>query len=206
MTNYREIVLPKRPGCLTILAILYFVSAACYLLNGALVAAGFVESPYETFGRFSAIEIGLLIATSALIPLAIAYGLWKLQVWAWWIVVVTSSFSVLSLVLTIVGTLYIDPTQLSGEPGFVTFVNSFKVIIITIVAMILVINGGILGWFLQNKFLFVGHYYRYPGLEPAAAPRAAKVSSNKDLVLTMGALAVILILVFLIGATLIAFL
>ena len=59
MTNYREIVLPKRPGCLTILAILYFVSAACYLLNGALVAACFVESPYETFGRFFPIEICL---------------------------------------------------------------------------------------------------------------------------------------------------
>lgn len=205
MTNYREIVLPKRPGCLTILAILYIVSAACYLLNGALVAAGFVQSPYEAFGRFSAIEIGLLIATSALIPLAIAYGLWKLQLWAWWIVVITTSFSVLFLVLTIVGTLYIDPTALSAEPGFVTFINSFKVIIITITAMILVVNGGILGWFLQNKFLFVGHYYRYPGLEPAEAPRTSK-SSNKELLLTAGALGVILILVVLIGATLIAFL
>ena len=46
MAHYRELVLPKRPGCLTILAILYILGAAIYLLNGAIVATGIIESPY----------------------------------------------------------------------------------------------------------------------------------------------------------------
>lgn len=211
MTNYREIVLPKRPGCLTALAILYLLSAGFYLLYAALAGINFLLSPSEFETGISALEGVLLIAVMALVPLGIGYGLWKLQAWAWWVVVTSSSLTALGLIAVAVAVLFINPTTLlegiGNVPAFITAVNSFKAMVFIVSMIVLVINGSVLFWFLNNRFLFVGHYYRYPAAETTKeTPQNVPSGINQELVFTVIAVGVIVVLVLLIGFTLVYYL
>ena len=209
MSNYREIVLPKRPGCLTALAILYILAAGLYLLYAAFFGASFLFSPSELETGMSGLEIVLLVAVASIVPLAIGYGLWKLQSWAWWVVVISTSLASLVLLGMAISVLFINPTDiLSGLeeiPVFITAINSFKAFVFILSVVGLVINGGMLFWFLNNRFLFVGHYYRYPAAETATEAKPTSIGIDRDLLFTVIAVGIICVLVILIGFTLVYF-
>ncbi|KAA3658236.1 MAG: hypothetical protein DWQ04_25740 [Chloroflexi bacterium] len=106
-----------RPGCVTAYAVLLIAGAGLMILGGIGIV---VSDPDFIFG--------LIYVAFAAPAIAAAVGIWRMQKWGWWVVVVMQSLSIL----------------LSLFGGVISFIISA------------VINGGILYWFVQNQNLFDG--------------------------------------------------
>lgn len=93
-----------RPTGVTILAILGFLAGAFGVLGGltALGVGGLLASVAAPIGIIAAIA-GLFILALAIVQLAVAYGYWTLQTWAWRFGIVVAALSVLFALLGFLG-------------------------------------------------------------------------------------------------------
>ena len=104
---------PKRPASVTIIALLqtldglWGLASGCALLAGggalAAVIIRFVEMPRwfgGTLGGAVAL-VGLVLTLFALLDFVLAWGLWALRRWAWWLTMITSVLSLAGSVSTL---------------------------------------------------------------------------------------------------------
>ena len=98
----------ERPVGITILAVLSFITGIFVIIAG-IAAIQTIESALAFFGGVEggkefALAVGGGIILFGIISMAVAWGLWTGKKWAWWIEVIFSALSVLSiLALNIVG-------------------------------------------------------------------------------------------------------
>ncbi len=106
---------PKRPASVTIIAVLQILdglwglSSGCALLAGggalAAVISRFVEAPRwlgGTLGGAVAL-VGLVLVLFALLDFVLAWGIWALRRWAWWMTMLASVLSLLGSAGTLAG-------------------------------------------------------------------------------------------------------
>jgi hypothetical protein len=93
-----------RPTGVTILAILGFLGGAFGIIGGlgALGVGGFLAAVAGPIGIIAAIA-GVVILGLAIVQLAVAYGYWTLQTWAWRFGIVVAALSVLFALLGFLG-------------------------------------------------------------------------------------------------------
>ncbi len=93
----------NRPLGITILALLDFIGAVLTLITA--IAAPTILTAYSSsiLSGFGAVVmvVGIIVAV---IGIVIGYGLWKGMKWAWWLEVIFSALSIISiLTLNIIG-------------------------------------------------------------------------------------------------------
>lgn len=137
-----------RPGCLSVFAVLLAVSGIVYgIIFGALGIDLIVEQPDRP-------AVGALVTVCATawlpLPVIVAIGLWRMKMWAWWLMVIVQSLGIsLALLGFVVALLGIDPMRALG------FVLG--------PLMGLVASGIILYWFLSNRERFGDDEVAYVG-------------------------------------------
>jgi len=135
-----------RPGCITLYAILLALGGIANIAASALVGYGFfVEPDLVTTG----VILALCMFAWSLIPFAMAVGLWRMRMWAWWLVVI---FQVLGIAMTCLTSLLIFPV-LTVEPSVGIGAAELASLVIGILLGLLV-NGVVLYWFLTNRDRF----------------------------------------------------
>lgn len=117
----------SRPGCVTAYAVLIW-------LGGAFLALGTLSLLFE--GDPSAICGSVFVILTAVI----GYGLWQMQEWSWWLVIILQSLSLIGSLLGLVFAF----TEPSTAAGILSSLVSAAV------------SGGILYWFATNRSLFSG--------------------------------------------------
>lgn len=171
-----------RPGCLSVFAVLLAVSGIVYgIIFGALGIDLIVEQPDRP-------AVGALVTVCATawlpLPVIVAIGLWRMKMWAWWLMVIVQSLGIgLALLGFVVALLGIDPMRALG------FVLG--------PLMGLVASGIILYWFLTNRHRF--------GQDGVVGPDGqATREAGMDSTLVIGAVAMIgcLTIICLAGAVL----
>lgn len=99
---------PSRPTGVTILASLVFLSGIIFLINGLLaivfpdVKVIFIcgNAAFNAAGATKgAIMIGTFFIIMGIIASIIAWGLWTLQSWAWWVTFIFALISVISYII-----------------------------------------------------------------------------------------------------------
>lgn len=168
---------PDRPGCITIYALLIW-------LGGALFA-------FSTFSLISE-SSPAAICGSIFVILAVVtgYGLWQMQEWSWWLVIILQSFSLLGSLLS-AAAVFLLPDS-SGEGIFFPLVSA-------------AVSAGILYWFGKNRSLFTGEP-AYRTVEGAngeiVRERAQPSGSNKTVTIVVA----IVLLIFIVPVVTIAIL
>ena len=135
-----------RPGCVSAYAVLLWLG------GGLLVLSVFSMFSDPSFGPTSAVGSGLI----ALILIAIGAGLWQMQAWGWWLVVIIQSLGVLAALLSLI-----------GGGGFYGLVSGG-------------ISGGILYWFLSNRHLFLDALTYRTSTGPDGKPITERISTPKS--------------------------
>ena len=136
---------PDRPGCVTVYAVLLWLGGG-FLVLGALIE--FID-PSE--GPL----VGVLVGLFALVPIVTGVGLWRMQKWGWWLVVVTQSLGVVAGFLNLVSGLLLN--------GIVTGV----------------VSGGILYWFINNRQPFLGPFPHHAAVNAVGEPVAGGAPPSK---------------------------
>ena len=135
----------ERPGCITALAILYWVSGAFYVIGGIATGVLLMVDGGETavWGLVSMFCIGLF----AFLPIGFGIGLWQMKKWAWWIMMVVEGISLFGVVANLC---------------LIAVAQDLTYAIITLVTSLFngVIHGGIFYWFYTNQGLFEPSYFR----------------------------------------------
>ena len=106
---------PKRPASVTIIAVLQILDGLWGLASGCALLAGggalaaviirFVETPRwlgGTLGGAVAL-VGLVLVLFALLDFVLAWGIWALRRWAWWLTMLASVLSLLGSAGTLAG-------------------------------------------------------------------------------------------------------
>jgi len=136
---------PDRPGCVTVYAVLLWLG------GGFLVLGSLIEFIAPSEGPL----VGVLVGLFALVPLVTGVGLWRMQKWGWWLVVVTQSLGVVAGFLNLVSGLLLN--------GIVTGV----------------VSGGILYWFINNRQPFFGPFTHHAAVNAAGEPVAGGAPPSK---------------------------
>ncbi len=135
MDDYRSAA-AERPGCVTAYAILAWLGAAVYLI-AAFVGGMSIASEVVTAGVMILI-CGWLLAA---IPIATGFGLWQMKKWGWGLVILSQTVGVIG------GLLYMLAAFLAA--------NIYEALPLLCGGLTgLLINGGILYWFITNRQLF----------------------------------------------------
>lgn len=171
---------PDRPGCVTAYAVLLWLGSASLLL-GSL--SSFSD---PTLGPAAAVCPGLF----ALGLIAIGFGLWRMQKWGWWLVVIIQSLGVAAALLNLVSGLFLT----EGSGG--------TLILYGVVAG--AVSGGILYWFINNRHEFAPAYTYQTNIGLDGESVAGRVpTSNKN---TTTIIVGVVLAVFLVPVCLIAIL
>ena len=106
---------PKRPASVTLVAVLQILDGLWGLASGCALLAGggalaaviirFVETPRwlgGTLGGAVAL-VGLVLVLFALLDFVLAWGIWALRRWAWWLTMLASVLSLLGSAGTLAG-------------------------------------------------------------------------------------------------------
>jgi len=135
----------ERPGCITALAILYWVSGAFYVIGGIGAGVLLMVDGGDTaiWGLLSMFCMGLF----AFLPIGLGIGLWQMKKWAWWVMVVLQGIGLLATL---------------GNLCLVTVAENIASAIITVISSLVsgAINGGIFYWFYMHQGLFEPSYFR----------------------------------------------
>lgn len=164
-----EVYYSDRPGCVTAYAVLLW-------LGGGLLALGSLISfidPTEGPG------VGIVVGMFALLPIMTGVGLWRMQKWGWWLVVITQSLAVVVALFSLLSGLLLNAIVTGA------------------------ISGGILYWFINNRQIFLGPFMPHPGVGPEGEPVVGGVptsKSNNTTVIVVG----IVLAVFLVPVCIIA--
>lgn len=106
---------PKRPASVTLVAVLQILdglwglASGCALLAGggalAAVISRFVEAPRWVSGTLGGAValVGLVLVLFALLDFVLAWGIWALRRWAWWMTMLASVLSLLGSAGTLAG-------------------------------------------------------------------------------------------------------
>jgi hypothetical protein len=151
---------PDRPGCVTAYAVLLWLGGS-FLLLPALIQF-FVPTGDPSIGVF----LGLL----AVVQIIAGVGLWRMQKWGWWLVVVTQSLGVVAALFSLISGLLLN-TIVTG-----------------------VVSGGILYWFIENRQMFLGPFTQQTGVGPEGEPMvggAPTSKSNNTTVIVVGIIATV---------------
>jgi len=132
---------PKRPGCLTVYAILLFAGG---LAAGLGMMVGGVQTMRSGMAPAIMLAIGGLIA--ALLSAALARGLWRLRNWARITVMVLQSLGMVGYIAGIFGA-FAMPT-VPGSPA----IDPMSSLCSGILGV--VISASILGWFVRHRAVF----------------------------------------------------
>ena len=163
-TSEKVVFYPDRPGCITAYAVLLWLGGGLLVLS--------TLSLFSESSTGSAIFSGLF----AIFLIAIGIGLWQMQSWGWWLVVIVQSLSVLAALLSLIGGAVLYGLA-SGS-----------------------ISGGILYWFFTNRQLFIGTSSQVASIDPNGEPIPAQASASKTVVIVGIILAVFLVPVCIIAA------
>ena len=167
---------PYRPGCITVYAILIW-------LGGALFALGTFSLISE--GSSAAVCGGIFVILAAVI----GYGLWHMQKWSWWLVIILQSLSLLGSLFTVIAAFSLPTT--SGEDFLSPLVSG-------------AVSAGILYWFGKNRSLFAGEptYRTVVGPNGETIREPVPPDNNKIVIIIVG----IFLLVFIVPVVTIAIL
>lgn len=176
----------ERPGCITAYAILGVLSGILYAIAGGIGGlAVIVDQPDMLLAGGTLMVCGIALA---IIPIVMAVGLWRMRMWAWWLVVILQSLGIGLTLLSLCGSLLQpEATELAG------------VVVGTTVGML--INGIILYWFLTNRDRFRQHSVVHVGGKALEEP----TSDNAVVIIAATVIGVIAILC-LVGVAVIALL
>ena len=194
VTEQSEAVDSGRPGCIAAYAILLAVGGiANIIVSGILGLNVIVDEPDLLV--MGAILTLCLMAVSA-IPVIIALGLWRMRLWAWWLVII---FQTVGLATTCFGLLAIVPL---ATPGPSAALGTAEVSLLLIGALASVLFSGIvLYWFLKNRKRFrrrgVIHVEGRALEEPASDRTLAIVAGTVIAVVAILCLVSIVVLVIL---------
>ncbi len=116
---------------------------------------------------------GVFVGLFALIPIITGVGLWRMQKWGWWLVVVTQSLGVLAALFSLISGLLLNAIVAGA------------------------VSGGILYWFVSSRQLFLGPFMHLPGGgaegEPVAGSTPASKNNNTTVIVVGIVLAVFLV-------------
>jgi hypothetical protein len=179
ISTKNNVYYPDRPGCVTAYAVLLWLWSGFL----ALSTLSFFSDP--ALGPVAAVCPGLF----TIVLLASGIGLWRMQPWGWWPVVIIQSIGVVGAVLN----LFTGLSQADGAGG--------GSILGAIVAG--AISGGILYWFIKNRDLFSGSYIysinNGSDGEPVAGQRSASNNNTTTIIVVGTILAVFLVPVIIIA-------
>lgn len=141
-----EVYYPDRPGCVTAYAILLWLGGSFLLLSALISFFDPVEGPV----------VGVFVGLFALLPIITGIGLWRMQKWGWWLVVVTQSLGVVAALFSLISGLLLN--------AIVTGV----------------VSGGILYWFIENRQMFLGPFTQQTGVGPEGEPMVGGAPTSKS--------------------------
>jgi alpha-tubulin suppressor-like RCC1 family protein len=132
-----------RPGCVTVYALLLFLSAGMIALLGILGEVSEASLEFDSQLAPWMLPSSLLIAILIALP---AVGLWRLKNWARMTIIVLLSVAVTFGLLSVILSLAISPADY-GYPG-----DPYGAVLGALI--LLSIQGVILGWFVRNSKYF----------------------------------------------------
>lgn len=136
----------ERPGCITAYAVLLWLGGGLFILS----SFSLLSDP--SFGPLGAAISGLF----AILLIGIGIGLWRMQSWGWWLVVILQSLGLLTAFFSLIGGVILN--------GLVSGL----------------VSGGILYWFITNRRLFLeAHTYR-PGVGSDGKPVNDLTQTSKN--------------------------
>lgn len=184
----------ERPGCITIYAILLALGGIANIVVSALVfGQGFiVESDFATV----AIILMLCMFAWSFIPFVMAVGLWRMRMWAWWLVVIFQVFGLLVACFALALVVPAFATGLEGQVG-----TAELIILFAVVPLGLLINVVILYWFLRNRDRF-----RRPGVVHVGGRALEEPASENVAVIVAVTVVGVLVILCVVGAAIIAIL
>jgi ribosomal protein L40E len=154
---------PDRPGCVTAYAVLLWLGGSFLLLSALISFFDPVEGPF----------VSVFVGLFALVPIITGVGLWRMQKWGWWLVVVVQSLGVVAALFSLISGLLLN--------AIVTGV----------------VSGGILYWFINNRQLFLGPFTHHAGVgsegKPVVGGAPASKGSNTTIIVVGIVLAVFLV-------------
>ncbi len=106
--SMRAPAMTTRPGGITLIAVLAFISGvlglcgATPLFGVSLIGLVIPTGVTQVLGVVG-ILLGLFLALGPILQIIFAYGAWNLRSWAWWFGIVAIGISVLSAIVSIVG-------------------------------------------------------------------------------------------------------
>jgi hypothetical protein len=166
-----EVYYPNRPGCVTAYAVLLWLGGGFLLLGSLSLFFDPAESPLA----------GIFAGLFALFSIITGVGLWRMQKWGWWLVVITQSLGVVAALFSLISGLLLN--------GIVTGA----------------VSGGILYWFVNNRQLFLSPFTQHTSVGAEGEPvvgGAPVAKSNNTIVIVVG----IVLAVFLVPVCIIAIL
>lgn len=136
----------ERPGCITIYAILLVLGGLVNIAASALVGYGFVVEPdLVTVG----VILTLCMFAWSLVPFVMAVGLWRMRMWAWWLVMIFQVFGLAMACLALVLLVPVLTAGVGGRLGTAELITLFGGVPVG-----LLINVIILYWFATNRDRF----------------------------------------------------
>ena len=160
-----EVYYPDRPGCVTAYAVLLWLGGGLLLLSAWI-------SFFDPSGDSIA---GVFVGLFALIPIIAGVGLWRMQKWGWWLVVITQSLAVVVALFNLLSGLLLQAVVTGA------------------------VSGGILYWFINNRQLFLGPFTHNAGVavnvegEPVADGTPPAKGNNTTIIVVGIVVAVVLV-------------
>ena len=193
VTGQPEATGRERPGCITLYAILLVLGGIANIVTSLLVGYGFIVEPdMATVG----IVLTLCMVVWSLIPFVMAVGLWRMRMWAWWLVVIFQVFGLLTACFALVLVVPAFATGLEGQIGTAELVALFAG-----VPLGLLINVVILYWFLRNRSRF-----RRPEVVHVGGRALEEPPSENVVVIVAATVVGVLLILCVVGAAIIAIL
>lgn len=172
-SNEGDVYYPDRPGCVTAYAVLL------WLVSGLLALSSLGLFAEPTADPLTAAWSGLF----ALVLAAIAFGLWTVQAWGWWFVVIIHSLSIIAALFNLVSGMFLVDAS-GASLSFDALAGG-------------VVSGSILYWFITNRRLFLDPYPHHALVSPEGklvvegTPRSK--NSNTTMIIVGVLLAVFLV-------------
>ena len=174
VTGQEEAGRRGRPGCITLYAILLVLGGMGNIVASAITGYSLIVEPDLVA---AGILLTLCMVAWSLIPFVMAVGLWRMRMWAWWLVVIFQGFAIAMTCLALVLFVPILGSLLgTGLPGGVG-ANEAIGLLIGLPAGLL-ISGVILYWFLTNRDRF-----RRPGVVHVGGRALEEPASDSSLVI-----------------------
>lgn len=157
-----EVYYPGRPGCVTAYAVLLCLGGGLYALGSLISFVNPTEGP----------GVGVVAGLFALLLIMTGVGLWRMQKWGWWLVVITQSLAVVVALFNLLSGLLLEAIVAGA------------------------VSGGILYWFIDNRSLFLGPFTHHTdaSVRPEREGASASKSGNSAIII----IGVILVVFFLV--------